>query len=180
MGAGVLGQAALKALAPFGYDLACWSRSHQEITGVASFAGNASLTAFLARTDILVVLLPLTADTRGILNIATLSGLSKDGRRSRHLAGPSLINAGRGGLQREADILAALADGTLWSASLDVFESEPLASTSSLWVHPRVVITPHVSALSSPEAVARYFWEQVERLERGESLPNRVLQDRGY
>src|SRR6185503_4937346 len=105
---------------------------------VACFAGEAELDAFLADTDILAVLLPLTPATRGILNRKLIARLSRQGRDPR-LPGPVLINAGRGGLQVDADILASLQAGELYAASLDVFEAEPLPHSSPLWSHPRVV-----------------------------------------
>jgi glyoxylate/hydroxypyruvate reductase A len=147
MGLGELGRDAARKLAVLGFRLTGWSRSRRDVPGVACFAGEAQLPSFLAATDILVVLLPLTPDTRGIVDAKLLRGLARDGR----LGGPVLINAGRGGLQKEADILACLEDGALKAASLDVFETEPLPATSPLWRHPNVVITPHNAAMSEPD-----------------------------
>jgi glyoxylate/hydroxypyruvate reductase A len=124
----------------------------------------------------LVVLLPLTPDTRGILDRALFAGLAQDGV----LGGPVLINAGRGGLQVEAEILAALDSGQLAGASLDVFETEPLPSTSPLWTHPKVVITPHVAADSTPEGLTGGILADIARFERGETLPNEVDRTAGY
>ena len=134
------------------------------------------MKAFLARTDILVSLLPLTPDTRGIINAEMLAGLAQGGR----LGGPFLINAGRGGLQVEADILAALEAGTLKGATLDVFETEPLPAESPLWTHPAVTVTPHNAAMSEPEAVAALIAAQIRRLEAGEPLEHVVDPARGY
>jgi glyoxylate/hydroxypyruvate reductase A len=130
----------------------------------------------LARTDILVALLPLTAATRGLLDARLLAKLARDGR----LGGPILINAGRGALQVEADILAALDSGVLKGASLDVFETEPLPRESRLWSHPSVFVSPHNAAISTPEAVARAIAGQIEAAERGEPLRNVVDRKRGY
>ena len=116
MGLGVLGSAAAAALRVFGYQLRGWSRSPKALDGVACYAGMDQLDAFLADTDILAVLLPLTPDTRGILNRRLLAKLSRQGRDER-LPGPVLINAGRGGLQVDADILASLEAGELYAAS---------------------------------------------------------------
>jgi glyoxylate/hydroxypyruvate reductase A len=143
---------------------------------VQVFAGEEGLAPFLARTDILVSLLPLTPDTRGILDRTLFRKLARDGR----LGGPVLINAGRGGLQVEADIVACLADGTLNAATLDVFETEPLPEDSPLWAHPRVTVTPHNAAVSEPEATARYIAEQILRHEAGKPLQNVVDRSRGY
>ena len=176
MGLGVLGGDAARKLRVMGFDVAGWSRSKRELDGIPTFAGDEGLTAFLARTDILVVLLPLTDDTRGVLNRRLLGLLARDGR----LGGPILINAGRGGLQVEADILAALGDGTLRAATLDVFETEPLPATSPLWTHPGVHITPHNAAMSDPDAIASAIAEQIKRHEAGEPFVNEVDPTRGY
>ena len=131
---------------------------------------------FLARTDILVVLVPLTPDTRGLINSSLLRGLAQDGA----LGGPVLINAGRGGLQVEADILTCLHEGSLKEAVLDVFETEPLPQTSPLWGHPAVTVTPHNAAMSSPEAIGSLVVQQIARLERGDALLHQVEIARGY
>ena len=179
MGIGVLGQACAQALGGLGYQLNGWSRSEKQIDGVTCFAGDAGLTPFLNQTDVLVVLLPFTPATRGILNRSLFEQLSTDGRHHR-LPGPVLINAGRGGLQVEADILAALDSGTLYATSLDVFETEPLPSDSPLWAHERVVITPHNAAESANESITRYYLRQIERLEGGLPLENVVDPKVGY
>lgn len=176
MGLGVLGLAAAQALRPLGFQLAGWSRTARTTPGVTVFSGETGLKPFLARTDILVCLLPLTADTRGMLNSELFHGLARDGA----LGGPALINAGRGGLQVEADILRALDDGTLAGASLDVFEQEPLPAESPLWTHPKVFVTPHNAAQSDPRALTRYVLAQIERFERGLPLANVVDRKRGY
>lgn len=176
MGLGVLGRAAASALAPLGFQLAGWSRTPKNIAGLDVFSGKEGLAPFLARTDILVCLLPLTPETTGILNSGLLRGLARDGA----LGGPSLINAGRGGLQIEADILRALDDGTLLGASLDVFEREPLPVESPLWSHPKVYVTPHNAAQSDPRALTKYVLNQIERFERGLPLENVVNRSRGY
>jgi glyoxylate/hydroxypyruvate reductase A len=179
MGLGVLGRAALAALAPFDYRLRGWSRTPKAIAGVACFSGPAGLDAFLAETDVLVVLLPLTPETCRLLNRSLLAKLSRSGR-SPLLPGPVLINAGRGGLQVDADITAALDAGELYAASLDVFETEPLPPASPLWRHPRVVATPHNAAESAPAAIARYALRQIEAHREGRPLENLVDRRRGY
>jgi glyoxylate/hydroxypyruvate reductase A len=179
MGLGVLGAACAEALRPFGYRLRSWTRTPRALDGVASFCGAPQLDAFLAETDILVVLLPLTPHTRGILNRQLLRRLSRTGR-SRLLPGPVLVNAGRGGLQVDGDVLAALEAGELYAASLDVFETEPLPAAHPLWSHPRVVITPHNAAESAPAAIARYAVRQVRAHALGEPLANLVDRARGY
>jgi len=176
MGLGVMGESAANALVPFGFVLRGWSRTPKTIAGVETFAGEGGLGAFLSGTDILVCLLPLTPATRGILDLKLIRELHRDGP----LGGPILINAGRGGLQVEADIIAALREGTLAAASLDVFEEEPLSPQSPLWDFDTVTITPHVAAVSSANALAAQIAGQIEAFERGEPLRNRVERERGY
>ncbi len=176
MGMGVLGQDSAEVLKRLGFRVAGWSRSPKAMPGVECFAGEAQLDAFLARTDILVVLLPLTPDTRGILNRDLFGKLARDGV----LGGPVLVNAGRGGLQVEADILAALDDGTLKAASLDVFETEPLPASSPLWKHPNVILTPHVAADSTPEALVEVVLANIAQHEREGRLNDVVDRRAGY
>jgi glyoxylate/hydroxypyruvate reductase A len=179
MGLGVLGAACARALGVFGYQVRGWSRERKALSGITCFAGNPELDAFLANTDILAVLLPLTADTRGLINRSLLARLSRGGRH-KDLPGPVLINAGRCGLQVDADILAALEADELYAASLDVFETEPLPHSSPLWSHPRVLITPHNAAESAPAAIVRYTLRQMAAMSRGEPLENIVDRRRGY
>ncbi len=176
MGMGVLGSDAAAVLQRLGYQVTGWNRSAKTVEGIEVVSGAEALDGFLARTDILVVLLPLTPETRGLLDAALFARLARDGA----LGGPVLINAGRGGLQVEADILAALQNGTLKGASLDVFETEPLPATSPLWDRPDVVITPHVAAESNPAAICRGVRAQIAVFERGEPLQNVVDRVRGY
>ncbi len=176
MGLGALGRDAARKLTIIGFDVAGWSRSEKRIEGLACFHGAAGLDAMLARTDILICLLPLTKETRGLLNARLFEKLARGGR----LGGPILLNAGRGGLQVEADIVAALDSGLLKAASLDVFEREPLPEDSPLWRHPRVSVSPHSAALSEPAAVARNIAAQINAYERGEPLKNLVDRARGY
>jgi glyoxylate/hydroxypyruvate reductase A len=176
MGLGVLGQDAARKLKVMGFDVAGWSRTSKSVEGFEVYAGEEGLAPFLNRTDILIALMPLTPDTRGILNRSLFEKLARDGK----LGGPILINAGRGKLQVEADILACLDHRTLQAATLDVFETEPLPEDSPLWTHPRVTVTPHNSATSEPEATARYIAQQIRRHEAGEVFENVVDKTRGY
>lgn len=176
LGFGVLGRAAGERLRDLGFQVACWSRTAKTVDGIESFAGEAQLSAFLGRTEILVSLLPHTPETAGILNGALFSRLSRD----RAVDGPVLINAGRGLTQNEADILKALDDGTLYAATLDVFEREPLPESSPLWNHPRVTLTPHNASVSDPRALCRVVWRQIERHRDGGELENSVDPARGY
>ncbi len=176
MGLGEMGANSAGALRRLGFPVRGWSRTPKRLEGVEAFSGADGFEAFLGGTDILVALLPLTPETTGLIDMGCLSKL----RRSGPLGGPILINAGRGGSQVETDIAAAIRDGTLAGASLDVFETEPLATNSPLWDLPNVVITPHVAAVSDPHALARQIAEQILAFERGEALRNVVDRSRGY
>jgi glyoxylate/hydroxypyruvate reductase len=176
MGMGVLGSSSAHKLAVMGFKVVGWSRSLKHIEGVKSFAGAAEFDAFLGETDILVSLLPATADTDGIINKALINKLSRRGQ----FGAPILINAGRGRAQVEEDILSCLDSGELYAATLDVFRKEPLSVESGLWSHPRVSLTPHMAADSDPETICRYVYAQIERFERGEALVNVVDRAKGY
>jgi glyoxylate/hydroxypyruvate reductase A len=176
LGAGVLATDAAAKLAAIGFDLALWSRSAKPSLPFAHFAGPDALPDFLARTDILVNLLPATPETDGFLNRRLFAGLARNGR----LGGPVIINAGRGVTQNEDDILACLDDGTLQHATLDVFRTEPLPQASPFWSHPRVTVTPHNAAMSHPDAICALVARQIGRLERGQPLEHVVERGRGY
>jgi len=176
MGLGTLGANAAGILARIGFRVAGWSRAPKRIDGIECFHGQAQLGAFLERADILVCLLPLTVDTRHILKRGLFAKLN----RNSPLGAPVLINAGRGGLQNEADILACLDDGTLGAASLDVFTDEPLPADSPFWTHPKVVLTPHNAADTDPDEISKYVARQIERCEAGGALENVVDPARGY
>ena len=178
LGLGNLGQDSARALSGLGFQVAGWSRSKKTVPGLVSYAGDGpdGLDAFLARTDILVCLLPLTPQTQGILNYELFTKLAKDGP----LGAPVIINAGRGGQQVEPDILRALDDGTLHAASLDVFGQEPLPADSPFWKHEKVTLTPHLAAESHPDHMCRNIIDQIEAYERGEPLINQVDMSKGY
>ena len=176
MGLGVLGRDAAEVLVRLGFRVAGWSRTPHDLPGIETFHGAAGLDAFLARTEILVCLLPHTPTTEGILDLALMRKLKRDGA----LGGAFLINAGRGMLQVDADIVAALDEGALAGASLDVFPIEPLPAASPLWSHPKVTITPHNSAASVPEETVAYIVRQIERFEAGHALANIIDRVSGY
>jgi glyoxylate/hydroxypyruvate reductase A len=176
MGLGAIGNAAASALARLGFQVAGWSRTEKALPGIAAFHGAAGLEPFLARTEILVCLLPRTRETEGILNLQLFRKLKRDGAAG----GAFLINAGRGPLQVEADIVTALDDGTLAGATLDVFAHEPLPAGSPLWLHPQVTITPHNAGDISPKVFAPHVIAQIEGFERGQKLEGLVDRIRGY
>jgi glyoxylate/hydroxypyruvate reductase len=170
MGMGVLGRDVAEVLVRLGFDVAGWSRRPAMVPRVANYAGRNELDAFLGRTDILVSLLPLTPETHGILSMRLFRKL----RRSGPFGAPVLINAGRGGLHVEADIVAALGQGVLGGASLDVFEHEPLDPSSPLWSMRNVVVTPHSAGWSDPAELTKAIMRQIVDFEAGAPLRNLV------
>ena len=122
------------------------------------------------------MLLPSTPATEGILDLALLRKLKRDGAAG----GAFLINAGRGKLQIDADIAAALDEGALAGAALDVFPQEPLPADSPLWTHPKVTVTPHNAGDVSPQAIVADISRQIGRFENGEPLEHLVERKRGY
>lgn len=177
MGMGILGRDSAEVLVRLGFQVAGWSRKPARLAAVESFSGSEGLDAFLARTDILVCLLPLTPETRGILSIPLFEKLARDGALG---CGPIIINGGRGGLQIEADIVAALETGVLAGASLDVFEREPLDPASPLWKFPDVVITPHVAAASEAATIAPEIHRHILAYEAGQPLKNVIDRETLY
>src|SRR5215469_16012899 len=171
LGLGELGQDAAKKLKALGFDVAGWSRSEKNLTGIASYAGAPGLSQLLSRSEILVCLLPLTAETEGILNSSTFAVLPRDA---------ALINAARGAHLVEEDLLAALASGQISAAVLDVFREEPLPADHPFWHHPRVIVTPHVAAFTNPTTAAPIILDNIRRFEDGRPLLNRIDPARGY
>ena len=171
LGLGELGQDAAKKLKALGFDVAGWSRSEKAVEGVRSYAGAVGLAPLLGRSEIIVCLLPLTAETEGILNKRTLALLPK---------GAALVNAARGAHLVEEDLLAALASGQISAAVLDVFREEPLPVDHPFWHHPRVVVTPHIAAFTNPATASPIILDNIRRFEEGRPLLNRVDPARGY
>lgn len=176
MGLGELGSDAAAKLQVMGFNVTGWSRTTKQVDGVTCHAGKDGFDAFLASADIFVVLLPLTPETSEILNRDLFLRMSKRGP----LGAPVIINAGRGGLQNEADILTALDEGLLSAVTLDVFQQEPLAADSPFWTHPKVTLTPHAAAASMPTSLIEPIARQMDAFERGEPLVNLVDRKAGY
>lgn len=171
LGLGSLGQAVLDRLVSFGFDCAGWSRSRHDMAGVSCHAGADELDAFLACSEILVCLLPLTDATRGFLNAALFAKLP---------SGASLVHVGRGPQLVTQDLLQALDKGQLAEAVLDVTDPEPLPPEHPLWLHPRVRITPHIASMTQPQTAARVAIDNLRRFARGEPLLGLVDRTRGY
>jgi len=176
MGLGVLGASAAFMLHRIGFKITGWSRTPKTLPGIETFHGEFGLDPFLRRTEILVCLLPATPATNGILNLDRLRRL----RTSGALKSAYLINAGRGSLQVDADILTALEEGSLAGATLDVFPTEPLPAKSPLWTHPKVTITPHNAAQAVPQTLAMSVLQQIDRIELGIAPTNVVDRITGY
>jgi glyoxylate/hydroxypyruvate reductase A len=171
MGLGSLGCAVLERLATYGFRLRGWNRSPRTIGGVDTFAGTGQLRSFLEGCDVLVCLLPLTAETKGILNAELFAHMPQ---------GASVINVGRGPHLVDADLLAALDSGQLSRAILDVTNPEPLPAEHPFWTHPRVFLTPHVASMTQPDTATPILLENLRRHQRGEPLAGVVDRDRGY
>lgn len=171
MGLGQQGQAIVNALQPFGFALSGWARSAHDLPGVACFAGDAQLPAFLAQCDMLICLLPLTEHTRGILDRRLFAQLPR---------GAGLINMGRGAHLNEADLLAALASGQLGGAVLDVLAEEPAPADHPFWQHPRIVLTPHIAAMTQPDSAFAVLLDNIRRHQRGERLNGQIDRSDGY
>lgn len=171
MGLGELGRGVLGALRPFGFQLSGWARRQRTIEGVSTFAGPDGLNAFLADLDFLVCLLPLTADTEGILNKSLFLRLPK---------GAQLIQTGRGRQLVQDDLLAALESGQIAAAVLDVTDPEPLPEDHPFWTDPRIILTPHIACITQVEALAGPLAENLRRFDRGETMHGAVAPERGY
>lgn len=161
MGLGALGGAAVQALRQVGFRVHGWSRTEKNIEGVQCHHGDQALPAFLAASEILACLLPLTPATTNLMNAK---------RFAQMRPGSVFISLGRGKQVVEQDLLHALDNGHLRHAIMDVFEHEPLAPDSVFWHHPRITVTPHCAAFANPDTAAQFIADNVNRLRRGEAL----------
>ncbi len=171
MGLGVLGERVARTLSMFDFPVLGWSRSPKQIDGVQCFAGEAASHEFLAASRILVCLLPLTPETRGIMNRKTLSLLKPGGY---------VINVARGAHLVEEDLLALIDSGHLAGAALDVFQTEPLPAGHPFWKHPKIAVTPHTSARTLREDTVLQIAEKIRAMGRGEPVAGVVDRERGY
>jgi glyoxylate/hydroxypyruvate reductase A len=174
MGLGAIGATIARAVTVFGYPALGWSRTKKDVDGVRCFAANEGLREFLAQSNFLVNVLPLTRETENLLDARLFAQLPR---------GAHLINVGRGGTIVDADLIAALDSGQLGSAVLDVFRTEPLPDEHPFWHHPRITVTPHLSGPTPREPAASQIAGAIQRLEAGASpatLPGFVERARGY
>jgi glyoxylate/hydroxypyruvate reductase len=171
LGLGELGGDAARKLAVLGFQVAGWSRSEKRLPGIESFHGPEGLPALARRSNILICLLPLTSETQGVLDARLFAAMPK---------GSAIINVGRGAHLVEADLLAALDNGQLSTAELDVFHEEPLPVTHPFWTHPRIVLTPHVAAATNAATAVLTIVENMKRLAAGKPLLNVVDPARQY
>lgn len=171
LGLGELGRAAGLALASLGFPVRGWSRTRRDVEGIDCFHGEDGLTAALAGTRGIVLLLPATAETETILNARTLALPAK---------GAFIVNPGRGTLIDDATLLAAIESGQIGGATLDVFRTEPLPKDHPYWSNPKVTVTPHIAAFTRPDSACDVIAENMRRSETGEPLLYLVDRRRGY
>jgi glyoxylate/hydroxypyruvate reductase A len=171
LGLGVLGGAVARALADFGFSVSGWSRTTKSVPGVCCEHSTSGLDAVLARSQLLMLFLPLTHETEGLLNRARLAQLP---------SGAAVANLSRGEVVDDSALLEALDAGHIAEAHLDVFRQEPLAPEHPYWQHPRVRITPHVAALTPYAVACRQVAEKIRRLQAGEPVSGVVDRSRGY
>jgi glyoxylate/hydroxypyruvate reductase len=171
LGLGALGSDAAAKLRGLGFGLAGWSRRPKQLAGVQCFSGKEGLVQMLSLTDALVCLLPLTSETRGILDKRAFGAMRQGG---------CVINVARGAHLVVEDLLAALDSGRLAHAYLDVFAAEPLPADDALWAHPGVTVTPHSAALTEPRTALPKIVDNIERLRRGETPRDLVDLTAGY
>jgi glyoxylate/hydroxypyruvate reductase A len=171
LGLGQYGADAARKLRGLGFDVAGWSRTAKSLDGIRCFHGTDGLAALLRRTDILVCLLPLTAETEGLLDRRAFDLMPK---------GAMVVNVGRGRHLVERDLLAALEAGQIGGAALDVFREEPLPDDHPFWRHHRVILTPHIAAATNPATCAPLVADALMRLREGRELRDIVDLVRGY
>ncbi|WP_299824778.1 glyoxylate/hydroxypyruvate reductase A [uncultured Pontibacter sp.] len=171
MGVGVLGTETGRQLKALGFNVQGWAKSTKNIESIPVFAGDAGLADFLATSNILICLLPLTKETANILNKTTLSKLPK---------GAYVINVARGEHLVDADLLEMIDSEHIAGASLDVFRTEPLPEEHPFWAHPKISITPHIASITNPASAVRQILANYDRLKQQKPLLNLVSLTKGY
>lgn len=171
MGLGALGSVAAQRLKDAGFNVIGWSRSPRDVPGVETFSGEQGLSQLLGQSDIVLCLVPLTAQTRGLLDAARIGQIRP---------GASIINFARGPVIETAALLDALDRGHLSHAVLDVFDEEPLSPASPFWAHPRVTVLPHISAPTDTVTAANIVASNIRKWRADGILPTTVDMNRGY
>lgn len=171
MGLGNMGAEAAHTLTALGFDVRGWSRRPKRLHGIRCFHGEDQLGDFLARSEILICLLPLTPATEGILNRRLFAKLPK---------GACIINVGRGRHLVERDLIPALDSGQLGGATLDVLQVEPPEEDHPFWTHPKILLTPHIASLIDPESGAKVIAENLKLFMAGKPVPDMVDLKQGY
>jgi len=171
LGLGELGRAVGAALNALNFPVLGWSRSPKDIPGIECHSGEDGLAHVLSRAEIVILLMPFTPETENLLNAARMALMPK---------GAVIINPGRGPLIDDAALIAALDEGHLGHATLDVFRNEPLPPEHPFWAHPKVTVTPHIAASTRPITAAEVVAENIRRGEAGEPFLYLVDRARGY
>jgi glyoxylate/hydroxypyruvate reductase A len=171
LGLGTIGQDTAKKFAALGFPTAGWSRTAKSLPGIKTFHGADGFTRLLTESDILVNVLPLTRETRGILDAKAFAALPK---------GAYVINMARGGHVVDEALLAALDSGHLSGAALDVFNQEPLPAEHPYWTHPKVHVTPHIAGATNPRTASPGVIENIKRLRSGGELMHCIDPKTGY
>jgi glyoxylate/hydroxypyruvate reductase len=171
MGMGVLGTHTALQLKQLGFNVQGWARSSKNLEGIHVFSDNSELDTFLATSNVLICLLPLTPDTVNILNKRTFGKLPQNA---------FVINVARGEHLVEDDLIEMIDNGHLAGASLDVFRTEPLPANHRFWAHPKINVTPHIASVTDPASAVSQILENYDRVKRNESLINVVSRTKGY
>ncbi|GAA6187961.1 glyoxylate/hydroxypyruvate reductase A [Litorivita sp. NS0012-18] len=171
LGLGALGQAVGEALAALGFEVHGWSRSPKSIAGITCHHGDEGLKSALQGAEIVVLLLPKTAATENVINAQSMAQMAR---------GAVIINPGRGPLIDDEALIAALDEGQIGHATLDVFRAEPLPQAHPFWAHPNITVTPHIASETRPETAAQVVAENIRRSEAGEEMLHLVDAARGY
>lgn len=171
MGLGNLGQSVAKTLMQLGFKLSGWNKSSRTIDGVQCYFAQSQLAEFMSQLDIVICLLPLTPETKGILNAHNLAHLPK---------GASVINVGRGQHLVEQDLINLLDTGHIKQAILDVFEQEPLPAEHPFWQHPAIHITPHIAAVTRNDTAGQQLADNFKRWLSDEPLVGEIDKQKGY
>lgn len=171
MGLGVLGTDIATKLTQLEFDVYGYSKSGKDIKGVKSFTGEAELPEFLKKINVLICLLPLTHQTRNILDKSLFQKLNK---------GTFLINVARGQHLVEEDLIEAIDEGIISGAFLDVYRKEPLPSNHPFWEHPKIMLTPHIASITNPPAAIPQIYNNLQAINHGRPLQNKVDMDQEY